>query len=291
MMGFESQDDYEPLGHIGGYPVHAATLLAGIHSVMLVVCTIAVALGAGAFLETLTFSSSSVLKGWAWQPLTSLFIHLPHSPGTLLSFAIEMFLGLFVVGREVERFLGRRIFWIIYLSLALVTPVLLLGCSLLTKQDYVMEGSWPLHLLLFVVFATIYPNFRVFASVPAKWLAAVVAGGFALYFVAKNEWANLFVSWGSIVAAYAATRMAGVGDGLDVVRAIKLRFTRQPAGPARPKTKALSAPEPEPEATMETVDSVLEKISKHGISSLTSSERATLERARTTLLNRGKKDH
>ena len=40
---------------------------------------------------------------------------------------------------------------------------------------------------------------------------------------------------------------------------------------------------------MQSVDAVLEKISSQGLGSLTASERATLERARATLLNKGKK--
>ena len=36
----------------------------------------------------------------------------------------------------------------------------------------------------------------------------------------------------------------------------------------------------------DSIDAVLEKISRHGVGSLTSAERATLERARTQLLKR-----
>ena len=42
----------------------------------------------------------------------------------------------------------------------------------------------------------------------------------------------------------------------------------------------------EPLDALDSVDPVLEKISKHGMSSLTQSERATLERARASLLKR-----
>lgn len=291
MMGIDTQDDYEPLGHLGGYPIHVATLLAIIHTAMLVAWTLVISFGGEWLVRYVAFSSTMVLQGWVSQPFTYIFVHIPSSPFALIGFALEMYFGLFVIGREVEKFLGRRVFCYIYGGLTLVTPALLLACSFLSAFQIPLSGSGLLHFLIFVVFATIYPNTGVFFGIPSKWIVAVVAAGFGLFCLAYHQWALLVITWVSMLAAYYAARMAGVGDGFDLFQAIRERFSRpQPEFPSRPKTKSLSRPEPEPDSAMESVDSVLEKISKHGIGSLTSSERATLERARVTLLNRGKKD-
>lgn len=290
-MRYEAQDDYEPVAHLAGYPLHLATLLAVIHSALLLVCTLVIALGGGAILDQLTFSVSGVLAGKVWQLFTYAFIHIPSSPFALVFFALEMYFGLFVFGREVEKFLGRKTFGLIYLALTLFTPVLILALSFISSYQPTLLGSSLLHSLIFVVFATIYPNAQVFFGIPAKWIVGVIAAGYGLFCLAAHQWGQLTVTWASMLAAYFSARLAGVGDGFDLLGAIRSRFPqREPATPARPKTKPLSRPHPtEDEATMESVDAVLEKISQQGLGSLTAGERATLERARATLLNKGKK--
>ena len=286
MMGFDSTDDQEPLGYIGAYPIHASTLLLVIHSITLVGATLLLAFGAAGFLNVLAFSSEAVLtRGWAWQLVTYAFVHIPSTPFALLFFAAEMYFSLFVIGREVERFLGRRVFCLIYGVLILTLPIVLSLCGLLTKGNYPFAGSAILHFALFVSFATIYPNTAMFFSVPSKWMVLLILGGIGLFCVAYHDWSLLLAAWVSSVVAYAATRMAGVGDGWNLFEGLRGRLL-QPPTPRAARTKLLSRGDGDPADALDSVDPVLEKISKHGLSSLTQNERATLERARASLLKR-----
>ena len=93
----------------------------------------------------------------------------------------------------------------------------------------------------------------------------------------------------SALVAYFATRTAGVGDELPLFSNLRQRFQARPA-PRLPKAKLLARGEPESEDVLGSVDAILEKISGQGMSSLTPSERATLERARVSLLKRKDRD-
>ena len=78
----------------------------------------AIALGGGSLLAALQFDSAQVLQaGKVWQLATYAFVH---SPSGLIWFAIEMYM-LYVFGREVERFVGRRAFIGLYARASHVT--------------------------------------------------------------------------------------------------------------------------------------------------------------------------
>lgn len=289
MTGFDSQDDYEPLGQFRGYPIYAATVCALVHGAALVLCCLFAGFGGRELVIALPLNTEAVLsKFHFWQVVTYALFHLPKEGWDAIWLAVEL-LMLASLGREVERFMGRRFFWYLYGALWLATPVALLLASYFLGA-MAFAGSWILHLSFFLAFAIIYPNTE-FWWLPAKWVAAIVLAANTLAAIAWHQIPMLIALWTSAGLAYFAVRRAGVGDGFDVMAAIRERFARRPAAAApRSKLKVLPDPQPEVDATMDSVDSVLEKISKHGIGSLTSSERATLERARTTLLNRGKKD-
>src|SRR5437762_11507949 len=122
MFGVTTSDDYRPVAWMGRYPVDVTTMLVGLHVAAAVFAAILVAVGAGSVLTWLQFDSAAIWYGaQVWRLFTYAFVH---APSGLRWFAIEMYL-LFVFGREVERFLGRRAYIALYAFL-LVTPPLLL---------------------------------------------------------------------------------------------------------------------------------------------------------------------
>ena len=287
MMGYDVTDEQDPLGYIGGYPIHAATLLLIVHSVALLAATLLLAFGATGLLTGLAFSSETILtKGWVWQFVTYPFVHIPNSPLSLLLFAAEMYFALFIFGREVERFLGRGAFCVIYGALILTAPLVLTVCGLITKSNYQFVDSWILHLGVFVAYATIYPNATIFWTVPSKWMVALILGGFGLYCLAWHNLSYLLVAWSTALVAYLATRGAGVGDDLPLFANIRQKIQSRPETSRPSKPRLLSRGEAESDDALGSVDAILEKISDQGMSSLTPSERATLERARASLLKR-----
>ena len=68
----------------------------------------------------------------------------------------------------------------------------------------------------------------------------------------------------------------------------KLRVVRASSAPVHaPKLKSTSAPaSPAQDDVIESIDPLLDKISKHGLASLTAREREKLERARAALLKK-----
>ena len=92
------------------------------------------------------------------------------------------------------------------------------------------------------------------------------------------------VLWISIAAAFFFVRMRGAGPELEWWSTMKTRWQPKPKFQVVPR----SAPRRvvEPENIHESIDPVLDKISKQGINSLTASERRALDRARNRLLKK-----
>src|SRR5712691_5496742 len=155
MFGVTTSDDYRPVAWMGRYPVDVTTMLVGLHVSLAILTCILVAFSSGSVLSYLIFDSAAVWSGGqVWRLITYAFIHSPSGSG-LLWFAIEMYM-LFVFGREVERFIGRRAYIALYLVLLLLPTVALTLLRFWTPTTF--DTSTVLHFAIFVAFATIYPN-------------------------------------------------------------------------------------------------------------------------------------
>ena len=100
---------------------------------------------------------------------------------------------LFVFGREVERFIGRRAFIALYLLLLFV-PTLLLTVWGFAERTAI-GGSWALHFAVFVAFATIYPSLEMFLRIMAKWVALALGAIDAAALSRPHAWPG-FVAFG-----------------------------------------------------------------------------------------------
>ncbi len=284
MYGFQSSDDYQPLGWIGKYPIHAATLLVIVHVITMIATAIAFSAGLGSWLaNTLAYSSPAILQRFAfWQFVTYPFVNSPS-----IWFLIEMYL-LYSFGREVERFVGRRAFLSLYALLVLVPPCLLTVVGLFVPSRLI--GSGMVNFCVFIAFATIYPNARLMFGLVVKWVALALLAVYSLQILASTDWTGMLVLWASAFIAFAGIRrlrgqsileafeLPGLGGENDR----KYGFHKEtPVRQKKPKRKSLKK-----EEDVENVDAILEKISKRGIGSLTSRERAMLERASKDLSSR-----
>jgi membrane associated rhomboid family serine protease len=283
MFGVTTSDDYQPVTWVGRHPVHVTTLLVALHVFLMVAVCFLSALGAAGFLGAMIFDSAQVLSlGRVWQIATYAFVHLPYSAGALLWFAVEMYL-LFAFGREVERHFGRRAFIILYLLLLLVPTLFLTVIGLWTRVG--IAGSATLHLGIFLAFATLYPNVEMLLRIQMKWIAFIFIAIGTLAALANHNWADLIVLWATVVTAVSFVRLRGAGPELEWWSDFKSRLRPKPKFHIvqRETARRSSA---EPENIHESIDPVLEKISKHGINSLTASERRALDRARNRLLKK-----
>lgn len=280
MFGVTTSDDYRPVAWMGRYPVDVTTILVGLHVLLAILACLLIAFGGGPFLNYLQYDSAAILlQGQVWRLVTYAFVH---SPTALLMFAIEMYM-LFVFGREVERFIGQRAYIWLY-SVLLVVPALILTIWGL-KGRILTAGSGPLHFGIFVAFAAIYPNVEFFMRIMAKWVALILAGIGTLSALAVHDWQTLLILWVSIGAAFLFIQFRGAGPELTWWSDLKERLR------PRPKFHVVTKPAAsrraiEPEDVSDSVDAILDKISRSGMGSLTEAERRQLERARDRLLKK-----
>jgi membrane associated rhomboid family serine protease len=281
MFGVTTSDDYQPVTWVGRHPVHVTLLLVGVHVLLMVLTCFLLAFGVTGFLSLMVFDSAQVISlGRVWQIVTYAFVHAP-SGMALLWFAFEMYM-LFVFGHQVERFIGSRAFIGLYALLLWVPTVFLTIFGLWTRLG--VAGSITLHFGIFVAFAAIYPQAEMLLRIQAKWVALILAGIGTLGALANHDWASIIMLWTTIATAVAFIRVRGIGPELVWWSDFKSRC--QP----KPKFQVVQRSTPrrvvEPENVHDSIDPVLDKISKQGINSLTASERRALDRARARLLKK-----
>src|ERR687887_932342 len=233
MFGVTTSDDYRTVAWMGRYPVDVTTMLVGGHVVCAVLACIVTAIpGLAGTLNYFVFDSARIWNGLqVWRLGSYAFVHYPSS---LLWFAIEMYM-LFVFGREVERFIGRRAYIGLYLVL-LVTPVALLTVWGLWQRS-ALAGSPALHFGIFVAFATIYPRAELFLRIMTKWVVLILAAVYTLQLLAYHAWSDLVVVWTSIGVAFLFVELNGAGPELAWWNAVKSRFASRPKYHVVPKPR------------------------------------------------------
>jgi membrane associated rhomboid family serine protease len=285
-MWYQQQsEDYRPLFWISGRAIYANTLLVALHVVSFVICAIVVSfLTLPVVFNALALEPYLVWHGEVWRLLSYVafdpgFFSRPASLWFLWSMVI-----LYFCGREVEQFVGRRAYLGLYaglvfipaILLCLVGPVLGLGEHLNCAEA--IFG-------VFIAFATIYPGAMpsMWLTIPVWALAWIFLGLSTLMDFVYHDMTSMFLLWTASAVGYLGMRFVGAGRGLNWLtdwmenrRAEKLARKHQ--------IRVLTE-----KKTTESIDAILDKISKHGMNSLSSSERAALDRARAKLLDRDRR--
>ncbi len=291
MIAGRNSEDYSPIAWVGRVPIYAATLMVILHVCTMIGTAIAMSVtGAprpeySPWLEPLIFTSASVLGHYtAWQFVTYAFVNEP-----TFQFAIEMFL-LYSFGREIERFLGRAAFLWLYAALLLAAPIALTLLGVAQIPTSALVGAGAVHFAVFIAFVMIYPNAELmFVRIQFKWIALILLGIYSLIYLSKSAWTELGVIWLESACAMLMMRRAGVSTAQFESW---LPASRDDDEEKRPARRARANKDAEPELSLhESIDPLLEKISKHGIGSLTKQERLRLEKARDTLLEKEKHSH
>lgn len=237
--------------------------------------------------EYFGLSYAGLRHGYVWQLLSFQFLH-----GGLLHLILNSF-GIFTFGLAVEQFLGAKRFLQLYLISGVVGGVVHVLGSLVLPQHFgvIVQGDYRLYIPvvgasaglfgLIAAFATMFPErnltvllFFVFpVTVSAKVLLGVSAGVSIL---------GVIIDKGNVAHGAHAGGMLG---GWMMLR----YFAWRSASAHQPREVEESTDEPaklETDFVSRDVDPILEKISKHGIQSLTSAERKTLEAARKKMEKR-----
>ena len=283
MLYHEQSEDYRPLFWMGGRPIYANTLLVIAHVTSFVIAALCISY----------FGMSTVYNGLCLNPpqiwhdgqVWRLFSYIAFDPYFFwqrsLWFLWSMLL-LWFFGREVEQFAGRKTYLKLYAALVLIPAILLCLLGL-----FIAPGT---HLNcfeaifgMFVAFATLYPGaMPIFFWLPFRvsTLTWILLAVFSLVDLADHAFTAIFMLWTSSAVGYAGMRLIGAGRGLTwLADWLEERQAKKLA--SRRNFKVLKDAQ-----AAESIDAILEKISKHGVGSLNSSERAALERARSNLLKR-----
>jgi len=280
MLYHERSEDYRPLFWVNGHPVYVNTLIVVSYIAAFILGGIALfSLGYGAVIPLILSTDDVVHYGQVWR-LVSYIIFLPTDTWTAINFIFAMGF-LFYFGRQVEEFVGRKIFFNLFAALVLVPAILLCLIGLLWPQSYI--GGYGIIFGVFIAFATIYPGVEIciwFVNLTAKGWAYVLLGCLSVVYFAQHAWIGLGGLWADAGIAYLGMRYIGAGRGFE--RITDWLDERRTQKLARQRNfKVL-----EDKMATDSIDAILEKISRQGVGSLTPGERATLERARANLLKR-----
>ncbi len=240
----------------------------------------------------LNLSAFGISHGFVWQLLTFQFLHG--------GFGHILFncLTLYMFGRAVESALGITRYLLLYLSSGIFGGLLHIFAA------FVWPGYFNIPVVgasagifgVVAAFAMLFPDqpllFMFVIKMQARtllWIELIITA-LGIAFPASEFIASLFgntahtAHLGGILAGLAFIRLHESGWSLfSARRTVRPNFTAPPW--ARTKTERSAPPRPE-EFISQEVDPILDKISAHGIQSLTEQERKTLEAARSKMAKR-----
>lgn len=243
----------------------------------------------------LAMTTPGLKAGHVWQLLTFQFLHLNfwHVLGNVL--------GLWFIGRWVEFALGKKRFLIAYLFTGLAGGLLQGGLMLLFPNHFgqVVYGASAGVSGLFAVFAWLESD----SEIRWNFVLPIKARTLFWIYVGVEAFFTVVPSGRGGCAAHAA-HLGGLLMGMKFIQwgwhrdyvplPWETWFARQPSKASRASSMAgfeLRRPAKEEEPLSEDfiskeVDPILDKISAHGIHSLTEKERKILEKARTVMAKR-----
>lgn len=284
MALLSSFNEDRPVTYFRGYPIYYATILTMAYAVGVLGTFLAKAFGGWeAIVLLLAFDSSrSILGGQIWQTVTYSFIDVPSF------FTIIGLLFLYVSAVEIEKYIGKARFLTLYAVIILIPVVTLTALGLITSSPILYFGQTQVMIGLFIAFCTLYPGVQWGGFLTAKWVAIASLVLSSAVDLSSSAWVSLGELWLISGFSFGYIRFLQRGGELPSFRLPLLR--------RRPKLRVVQKPKSRPRpAVIEAADTgnvemdqLLDKISKHGLNSLTSQERAALERAREKLLEKDK---
>lgn len=246
----------------------------------------------GTLVSYLALNNKGIGRGFVWQLITYQFLH-----GGILHIFFNLIV-LYQFGRRVEELIGSKRFLQVYFLGGVIGGLFQLGLGLIAP-DIFGRGTYGASasiMGLMAVFAAIEPHSGICFwgfHIRAKHLVV----GYALYsifFILVPTQGRLAhgAHLGGIVTGYAFVRWIMNADWS--LPRFKLKSQPRPAelvaapsGGAWKKAKQMPEEElPSGDFISKEVDPILDKISAHGIQSLTEQERKKLEAARAKMAKR-----
>jgi len=283
MALLSSFNEDRPVTYFRGYPVYCATILTVTYAIGVLATFFAKAFGSwDLIVSLLAFDSNrSILGGQIWQIVTYSFIDIPSF------FTIIGLIFLYVSAVEIEKYIGKRRFLTLYAVIVLIPVVTLTALGLATTTPILYFGQTQIMIGLFIAFCTLYPGVQWGGFLTAKWVAIGSLVISSLVDLSSSAWISLGELWLISGFSFGYIRFLQRGGELPSFHfAVRKRPNLCVVPKPKPRSRAPAIPAGEG-GTAE-IDQLLEKISKHGLGSLTAQERDALQRAREKLLRRDK---
>jgi hypothetical protein len=281
MALLSSFNEDRPVTYFRGHPIYCATILTVAYAVGVLATFFAKASGGWeTIVSLLAFNSEhSIVGGQIWQIFTYSFVDLPSF------FSIIGLLFLYVSAVEIEKYIGKARFLTLYGVIVLIPVISLSVASLILNLPILFFGQTQIMIGLFIAFCTLYPGVQWGGFLTAKWVAIASLVLSSAIDLSSSAWVSLGELWLIGGFSFGYIRFLQRGGELPSFRLPlrgrpKLRVVQKPKPRARPSSVVAAG-----NATSE-IDPLLDKIAKHGLSSLTAQERAALERARAKLLEK-----
>jgi len=264
---FPESKDRLPLTWWKQQPVYLAAIIALIGVASMVVFAV---FGPG-LMEYLAFNFDAAFKEWRlWTPVTYVLVNPPSLWALLGCYLLWSF------GEAVERHLGRRAFVRMLMLLLASSPLFITLLNLVSGRDMSCAGMMQLEFGVFIAFATLYPRAKIsiiILTLDAWVMAAIFVGINALQCLAARDWVSLLLLAANVGTAYAFIRFEK-GE-------LKL--------PSMPKlTPKAAKPAQSSKSSTPGVDDILDKISRHGMQSLSAEERRILDSASDEMKRRAR---
>ena len=252
-----------PLFHLGNVPIDVTNLIIGLHLIAGLVLSLTTTSGATTAVSFLAFSSSGLLDFKVWTLFTYPFVH------TIDLWMIIGLLFLWVFGRQLEGFLGAKPFGLLYLAITAFSAVAMALLSPLIG-DYFLVGQRTIHFAVFISFALVFPNIRMWFDIQTKWIIIAVVTIYMIQHIGTRDWGGLIHLCCAIIAAFAFLHYLGVNSCQNAIAWVSTRVVRKRNRlPKSKKTRKAKTDSKE-------IDRILDKISESGFDSLTSEEKRTL---------------
>lgn len=253
-------------------------------------------------------SPNTLAGGWVWQLATFNFLHAPFGAGGFFHILFNCW-AIWVFGHAVEEATGPKRLFAIFLATGIAGGLLeAIGALILPRHFGAnVVGASAGVFGLIGAYAALFPT-RQITMLLFFVLPVTITAKFLLIFSGLVALFGIVIPTGNV--AHGA-HLGGLLAGLAFIRILQSdwtmprpRFTlfsrpkvfvhsRPPSGwtatkpskPAKP-SKAAQAEVPSEEFISQEVDPILDKISAHGIQSLTERERKILEAARARMARR-----
>ncbi len=267
---YGQSEDYEPLGYIGQWPIHFATLLVAIFVAAMIALAVVQPETRLNLEAALAFRSDAAERLQLWRFASYTLLN-----GPSIWFVLDMFF-LVWFGRDVERFIGRRAFMLLCAVLVLLPPCVLSALGF-WFPTFAHAGEAIFSLSIFLAFAFVYPGVEFFFGIRVIWLALIFFAIYSLQALSARDMVQLAALWSSAAGAFLFIEYTRGFPAFDRFK----RDSKPSALPRRPRR-----PAPPEEDVVGSIDPLLDKIAKQGLASLSAREREKLERARDVLIKK-----